>query len=72
MWYSSESTKRELSNGYQHDRVYMVFKGFSVLVLWMKVALEGLRSDFLSHMQIILTVILKFVISLALPLRITV
>ena len=24
--YSSESTKRELSNEYQHDRVFMVFK----------------------------------------------
>ena len=43
--YSSESTQRDLSNEYQHDRVYMVFKSFSVLVLWTKVAsaLEGLR-----------------------------
>ena len=42
--YSSESTQRELSNEYQHDRVLMVFKKFCVLVLWMKVAsaLEGL------------------------------
>ena len=43
--YSSESTQRELSNEYQHDRVGMVFKSFSILVLWTKVAsaLEGLR-----------------------------
>ena len=42
--YSSESTQRELSNEYQHDRVSMVFKDFSVLVLWTNVAsaLEGL------------------------------
>ena len=42
--YSSESTQRELSNEYQHDRVLMVFKDFSVLVLWTNVAsaLEGL------------------------------
>ena len=42
--YSSESTLRELSNEYQHDRVLMVFKDFGILVLWMKVAsaLEGL------------------------------
>ena len=25
-WYSSESTQRELSNEYQHDRVRTVFK----------------------------------------------
>ena len=24
-WYSSESTQRELSNEYQHDRVLMIF-----------------------------------------------
>ena len=36
--YSSESTQRELSNEYQHDRVQMVFKNHCVLVLWMKVA----------------------------------
>ena len=42
--YSSESTQRELSNEYQHDRVEMVFKNLSILVLWTKVAsaLEGL------------------------------
>ena len=36
--YSSESTQRELSNKYQHDRVSMVFKNLCILVLWMKVA----------------------------------
>ena len=36
--YSTESTRRELSNEYQHDRVEMVFKNLSVLVLWGKVA----------------------------------
>ena len=42
--YSSESTHRELSNEYQHDRVEMIFKNLCVLVLWTKVvsALEGL------------------------------
>ena len=38
--YSSESTQRELSNEYQHDRVYMVYKNLCMLVLWTKV--EGL------------------------------
>ena len=42
--YSSESTQRELSNEYQHDRVLMVFQCITLLVLWTKVAsaLEGL------------------------------
>ena len=42
--YSSESTQSELSNEYQHDRVGMDFKGFSVCVLRTKVAyaLKGL------------------------------
>ena len=42
--YSYESTRRELSNEYQHDRVLMVFEKICVFVLWMKVAsaLEGL------------------------------
>ena len=42
--YSFESTRRELSNEYQHDRVQIVFKNLCVLELWMKVAsaLEGL------------------------------
>ena len=35
--YSSESTRQELSNEYQHDRVKMFFKNRCVLVLWMKV-----------------------------------
>ena len=43
--YSSERTQRELSNEYQNDRVWMVFKNLGVLVLWTKVAsaLEGLN-----------------------------
>ena len=47
--YSSESTQRELSNEYQHDRVEMVFKNLSILVLWTKVAsaLEGLSHLYL-------------------------
>ena len=42
--YSSKKTQGELSNEYQHDRVYMVFKNLCILVLWTKVAsaLEGL------------------------------
>ena len=45
--YSNESTRRELSNEYQHDRVSMVFENICVLVLWMKVAsaLEGLNQS---------------------------
>ena len=44
IWYSSESTHQELSNEYQHDRVSIVIKDFSILVLRTKVAsaLEGL------------------------------
>ena len=44
--YSSESTQRELSNEYQHDRVFMIFTNICVFVLWTKVAsaLEGLRT----------------------------
>ena len=43
--YSYESTRQELSNEYQHDRVSMVFENICVLVLWMKLAsaLEGLN-----------------------------
>ena len=38
-------TQRDLSNEYQHYRVWMVFKNLCVLVLWTKVAsaLEGLK-----------------------------
>ena len=36
--YSSESTQRELSNEYQHDRVKMIFRNLCVLVLGTKVA----------------------------------
>ena len=40
---SFESTQRELSNEYQHDRVQIVFKSLCILVHWTKVvfALEG-------------------------------
>ena len=43
--YSSESTQQDLSNGYQHDRVWMLFKDFCIFVLLTKIAsaLEGLR-----------------------------
>ena len=42
--YLYESTRRELSNEYEHDRVSMVFESICILVLWMNVvsALEGL------------------------------
>ena len=42
--YSSETTERELSNEYQHDRVQKFFKNLCFLVIWTKVAsaLEGL------------------------------
>ena len=44
--YSSESTRRELFNEYQHNRVWMVFENICVPVIWTKVAsaLEGLIS----------------------------
>ena len=43
--YSSESTRQELSNEYQHNRVKMVFKNLCIFVHWTKVAsaLEELR-----------------------------
>ena len=46
--YSFESTQRELSNEYQHDRVSMLFRNLCVRVLWTKVisALKGLRFVF--------------------------
>ena len=46
--YSSDSVQRELSNEYQHDRVWMVFKNLCILVLWTKIAsaLEGLKIVF--------------------------
>ena len=36
--YSSEGTHRELSNEYQHDRVWMIFNKNCILMLWTKVA----------------------------------
>ena len=46
--YSSESTRRELSNEYHDDRVSMVSQESCILVLWTKVvsALEGLMIFF--------------------------
>ena len=43
--YSSQSTPRELSNEYQNDRVYVVFRNLCIFVLLMKLAsaLEGLN-----------------------------
>ena len=51
---SSDSTQRELSNGYKHDSVSRVFKNLCILALWTKVALalEGLAAGsfaFLEH-----------------------
>ena len=45
--YSSESTQRELSNEYQHDRVWMVLRNIGVIVHKTKVApaLEGLMKS---------------------------
>ena len=42
--YSYDSTQRELSNEYQHDRLKMIFIMFLLFVHWMKVtsAAEGL------------------------------
>ena len=44
--YSSESTQGEISNEYQHGRVWIVNKNLCILVLWMKeaLALEELKS----------------------------
>ena len=39
-WYSSDSTQQELSNEYQHDRVWLFFKHFCRLAPWKKVASE--------------------------------
>ena len=49
--YSSERAQQELSNEYQHDRVWMAFKNLCILVLWMKVALalEGLIEYWYVH-----------------------
>ena len=51
--YSSESTQRELSNEYQHDRVQMVFKNLCVPVLWMEeaLALDGLKASLMCQLR---------------------
>ena len=56
--YSSESTQRELSDEYQNDRVWMIFKNLCMLVLWMKVAsaLEGFRGD---ELCVVIMIIIK-------------
>ena len=36
--YLSKSAQRELSNEYQHNRLWMVYKNLYVIVLWTKVA----------------------------------
>ena len=46
--YSSESAQGELSYEYQQDKVWMIFRNLSILVIWTQVAsaLEGLtRAD---------------------------
>ena len=59
--YSSESTQRELSNEYQHDRVKMFFKNLCVFLFRMKVAsaLEGLKGK--NHNIIIYFVVIFLV-----------
>ena len=44
--YPSETTHLELSNKYQHHRVWMVIKNLCILMLWMNVTspLEGLNA----------------------------
>ena len=53
--YSSESTQRELSNEYQHDRDKMVFKNLCVLMLWTKVAsiLKGLSKKIFTSTMLV-------------------
>ena len=46
--YSYESTQQELSNEYQHDRVWMLFTNRCILVLWTKVA-DSIGRVKLSH-----------------------
>ena len=43
--YSSESTRRELSNEYQHDMITLIFMILCFFVLWAiaAVTLEGMR-----------------------------
>ena len=44
--YSFDNTQQELFNEYQHDRFWIVFEQFWVLLPWMKVtiAVKGLKS----------------------------
>ena len=52
--YSSQSAQQQLSNEYQHDRLYMFFKNRCVFFLRTKVAsaLEGLNSKLDNHMTL--------------------
>ena len=43
--YLSESTQRALSNEYQHDKVWIVFKNLCVLVPWTRVSLSIERAN---------------------------
>ena len=63
--YSSKSTPQELSNEYQHDRVWMIFKNLCVLVLWTKVAsaLEGFKEKCSSYNHFFNYLIKSFFIS---------
>ena len=53
--YSPDSSLRELSNEYQHDRVQMVFKNIRILVLLTKVcsALKGLLFSYFLHVLLL-------------------
>ena len=35
-WYSSDSEQKEISNEYQHDRVYIIVKKVCVVIPWTK------------------------------------
>ena len=46
--YSYENSQRELTDEYQHDRVWMAFKKNCLFVLWTKLAsaLEGFKCPY--------------------------
>ena len=54
------SAQQELPNGYQHDRVKMVFKNLCVLILMTKAAsaLEGVRPS--EHLMYNMLILLQF------------
>ena len=49
--YSSDSTQRELSNEYQHDRVKMIFISFCFFVHWTKFSLSSRRVNLMCRMS---------------------